>query len=165
MALKTMKNHSREVLPRAPAHDSGGIDSGESVLTRLVSLPFESAFRFIAVESGLVDAGDHLTALARHELSGQRNYTDRNHIEKWSRTVTVRIDRFRLFWRGSRPSATRWLRRFRRYSNQNRPNQALDGRTPAEVVLNQTVPLRVKDITPEIAGLLHCNPRSRSELV
>lgn len=30
----------------------------------------------------LVDAGGFLTALARHELSGQLDYTDRNHIEK-----------------------------------------------------------------------------------
>lgn len=31
----------------------------------------------------LVDAGGYLTALARRELSGQLNYTERNHIEKW----------------------------------------------------------------------------------
>jgi len=84
----------------------------------------------------LVDAGGYLTALARQELSGQLNYTDRNHIEKWFQTVTMRIDRFHSFWQGSQSSAKRWLRRFRHYYNRNRPNQALDGRTPAEEVLN-----------------------------
>ena len=84
----------------------------------------------------LVDAGGYLTALARHELSGQLNYSDRNHVEKWFQTVSMRIDRFHSFWRGSPASAKRWLRRFRRHYNHDRPNQALNGRTPAEEVLN-----------------------------
>ncbi|WP_255191956.1 IS6 family transposase [Natronobeatus ordinarius] len=84
----------------------------------------------------LVDAGGYLTALARHELSGQLNYSDRNHVEKWFQTVSMRIDRFHSFWRGSPASARRWLRRFRHHYNHDRPNQALNGRTPAEEVLN-----------------------------
>jgi putative transposase len=84
----------------------------------------------------LVDSGGYLTALFRHELSGQLNYEERNHIEKWFQTVTMRIDRFHTFWRGSQSSAKRWLRRFRYHYNRDRPNQALDGDTPAEVVLN-----------------------------
>jgi putative transposase len=84
----------------------------------------------------LVDAGGYLTALARHELSGHLDYSTRNHIEKWFQTVTMRIDRFHSFWRGSPASACRWLRRFRHYYNHQRPNQALYGRTPAEEVLN-----------------------------
>jgi len=48
----------------------------------------------------------------------------------------MRIDRFHLFWRGSQVSARRWLRRFRHQYNHDRPNQPLDGRTPAEEVLN-----------------------------
>jgi len=84
----------------------------------------------------LVDGAGYLTALARHELSGQLNYTERNHIEKRFQTVTMRIDRFHSFWRGSQSSARRWLRRFRHYYNRNRLSQALAGRTPAEVVLN-----------------------------
>jgi transposase-like protein len=84
----------------------------------------------------LVDAGGYLTALARHDLSGHLNYHDRNHIKKWFQTVTMRIDRFHSFWRGSQASAKRWLRRFRYYYNRERPNQALDGRTPAEEVVN-----------------------------
>jgi transposase-like protein len=84
----------------------------------------------------LVDAGGYLTALARHELSGHLDYSERNYIEKWFQTVAMRIDRFHSFWRGSPASARRWLRRFRYYYNRQRPNQALDGRTPAEEVLN-----------------------------
>ncbi|PSQ63658.1 MAG: IS6 family transposase [Halobacteriales archaeon SW_8_66_22] len=84
----------------------------------------------------LVDAAGYLTALARRELSGQLNYRERNHIEKWFQTVAMRIDRFHSFWRGSQASAKRWLRRFRHHYNHDRPNQALDGRTPAEEVLN-----------------------------
>ena len=33
----------------------------------------------------------------RCELSGQLDYTDRNHIEKGFQTVTMRIDRFHAF--------------------------------------------------------------------
>ena len=84
----------------------------------------------------LVDAGGYLTALARHELSGHLASHDRNHIEKWFQTVTMRIDRFHSCWRGSQSPARRWLRRFRHYYNRHRPNQALDGSTPAEEVLN-----------------------------
>jgi len=84
----------------------------------------------------LVDAAGYLTALARRELSGQLNYRERNHIEKWFHTVTMRIDRFHTFWRGSRASAERWLRRFRYHYNHERPNQVLDGKTPAEEIQN-----------------------------
>jgi len=84
----------------------------------------------------LVDGGGYLTALARHELSGRLDYQTRNHIEKWFQTVTMRIDRFHTYWRGSQSSARQWLQRFRHHYNHERPNQALDGRTPAEEVLN-----------------------------
>lgn len=84
----------------------------------------------------LVDQFGYRTALARHELSGQLNYTTRSLIEKWFQTVAIRIDRFHSFWQGSPASARRWLRRFRHHYNYDRPNQALDGRTPVEEVLN-----------------------------
>ena len=87
----------------------------------------------------LVDGGGYLTALARQELSGQLDYRERNHIEKWFQTVSMRIDRFHSFWRGSQASARRWLRRFRYHYNRDRPNQALDGRTPIEEVLNYSM--------------------------
>jgi transposase-like protein len=84
----------------------------------------------------LVDAAGYLTALARRELSGQLNYSERNSIEKWFQTVAMRINRFHSFWRGSQARARRWLRRFKHHYNHDRPNQALNGRTPAEEVLN-----------------------------
>jgi len=90
----------------------------------------------IADTEFLVDAGGYLTALSRHDLSGRLDYRIRNHIEKWFQTVTMRIDRFHAFWRGSQSSAKQWLRRFRHHYNHERPNQALDGRTPAEVIQN-----------------------------
>jgi putative transposase len=83
-----------------------------------------------------VDAGGYLTALSRHDLSGRLDYRVRNHIENWVQTVTMRIDRFHSFWRGSQSSTKQWLRRFRHHYNHERPNQALDGRTPAEEVQN-----------------------------
>jgi transposase-like protein len=84
----------------------------------------------------LVDAGGYPTALFRHDLSGQLDYEERNHTEKWLQTVSMRIDRFHSFWRGSQSSARRWLRRFRHHYNHDRLNQALDNRTPVDEVLN-----------------------------
>ena len=84
----------------------------------------------------LVYGGGYLTALFRHDLSGQLDYEERSHIEKWFQTVSMRIDRFHSFWRGSQASAQRWLRRFRHHYNHDRPNQALDNQTPVEAVLN-----------------------------
>jgi transposase-like protein len=42
----------------------------------------------------LVDAGGYLTALACHDLSGHLVSHDRNHIEKWFQTVTMRSTAF-----------------------------------------------------------------------
>ena len=84
----------------------------------------------------LVDAGGYWTARSRHDLSDQLDYSERNHVETRLQTVAMRIDRFRSFWRGSQASARRRLRRFGHHYNHDRPNQALDGRTPVEEVLN-----------------------------
>ena len=119
-----------KLLLEVDVYSRRGTDPAAAFLHRLTEKHNVSETEF------LVDAGGYLTALARHELSGQLNYTHRNHIEKWFQTVTMRTDRFYSFWRGSQSSAKRWLRRFRHYYNRNRPNQALDGRTPAEEVLN-----------------------------
>ena len=42
----------------------------------------------------LVDGMGYLTALARTDLSGELNYTDRNIVEKLFQTYTMRIERF-----------------------------------------------------------------------
>ncbi len=80
----------------------------------------------------LVDGMGYLTALARCDLRGHLDYVDRNLIEKWFQTLTMRIDRFHQTWMGARASAQRWLAAFAYYYNFQRPNQALDNRTPVE---------------------------------
>ena len=82
----------------------------------------------------LVDGYGYLTALSRLGLSGQLDYSIRNYIETWFHTLKMRIDRFHASWVGSRPAVRRWLQQFRRYYNHQRPNQALNGRTPAEAI-------------------------------
>jgi len=119
-----------KLLLEVDVYSRRGTDPATAFLHRLTERHNVSETEF------LVDAGGYLTALARHELSGQLDYSDRNYIEKWFQTVAMRIDRFHSFWRGSQSSAKRWLRRFRHYYNRHRPNQALDGATPAEEVLN-----------------------------
>jgi transposase-like protein len=52
----------------------------------------------------LVDGFGYLTALSRLGLSGRLDYTDRNHIETWFHTLTMRIDRFHSSWVGGRRS-------------------------------------------------------------
>jgi putative transposase len=109
---------------------SRGTDPAAAFLHRLTKKHDVSNAEF------LVDAGGYLTALFRHDLSGQLDYKERNHIEKWFQTVSMRIDRFHSFWQGSQSSARRWLRRFRHHYNHDRPNQALDNQTPVEAALN-----------------------------
>jgi putative transposase len=46
----------------------------------------------------------------------------------------MRSDRFHTSWVGSRRAVSEWCQQFRRYYNQQRPNQALDGKTPVEVL-------------------------------
>jgi len=123
-------NTESKLLLEVDVYSRRGTDPAAAFLHRLTEK------HDVADTEFLVDAGGYLTVLARHELSGLLDYKDRNHIEKWSQTVSMRIDRFHLFWRGSHYSAKRWLRRFRHYYNRHRPNQALDGRTPAEEGLN-----------------------------
>ena len=72
----------------------------------------------------------------KHILGTEREGVLIYPTENKRETVTMRIDRFHSFWCGSQSSAKRWLRRFRYYYNRHRPNQALDGSTPTEEVLN-----------------------------
>jgi transposase-like protein len=54
----------------------------------------------------LADGMGYLTAFARHNLSGHLDYNNRNYIEKWPQTVTMRIGRFHLMWMGSSASSS-----------------------------------------------------------
>ena len=60
----------------------------------------------------LVDGFGYQTALARLGLSGRRDYTDRNLIEKWFQTLIMRIDCFHNSWVGNRSSVRRWCLQF-----------------------------------------------------
>jgi putative transposase len=84
----------------------------------------------------LVDQFGYQTAVARLGLNGRVDYTDRNLIEKWFHTFKMRVDRFHNSWVGSRRSTRKWIEQFVHYYNHQRPHQSLDGRTPADEVLN-----------------------------
>ena len=80
----------------------------------------------------LVDSFGCRIALSRLGLSGQVEYSGRNHIERWFQTLKQWMDRFDMTWNGGSASTRRWLRRFVHYYNTQRPHQALDDHTPAE---------------------------------
>ena len=80
----------------------------------------------------LVDSFGYRTALSRLGLSGQVEYSGRNHIERWFQTLKQRTDRFYTTWNSGPASTRRWLQRFVHYYNTQRPHQTLNGRTPAE---------------------------------
>ena len=78
----------------------------------------------------LVDGMGYLTALARTDLTGDLNYSERNIVEKLFQTYTMRVGRFHETWNGSQPSAERWLTAYSYYYNQHRSHQALENQTP-----------------------------------
>ena len=65
----------------------------------------------------LVDSFSYRTALSRLGLSGQVEYSDRNHIERRFQTLKQWTDRFDTTWNGGPASTRRWLRRFVHYYN------------------------------------------------
>lgn len=85
-------------------------------------------------EQFLVDGMGYLTALARTDLNGELNYTDRNIVEKLFQTYTMRIERFHETWNSSRASAQRWLTAYTAYYNHHRNHQALDNQPPVEAL-------------------------------
>jgi putative transposase len=82
----------------------------------------------------LVDGMGYLTALARTDLNGRLDYTDRNIVEKLFQTYTMRIERFHETWNGSQASAERWLTAYTTYYNHHRSHQALDNQSPVEAL-------------------------------
>ena len=80
----------------------------------------------------LVDGMGYLTALAKTDLGGHLDYSDRNIVEKLFQTFTMRIGRFHETWNGSQPSAERWLTAYAYYYNHLRSHQALDNQPPVE---------------------------------
>ena len=82
----------------------------------------------------LVDGMGYLTALARTDLTGDLNYSERNIVEKLFQTYTMRVGRFHETWNGSQPSAERWLTAYTAYYNHDRSHQALENQTPIEAL-------------------------------
>jgi transposase-like protein len=78
-------------LPEVDVTSRRGTDPAAAFLESLIELHDLDDAAF------LIDGMGYLTALARHRLSGQLNYNDPNHIEKWFQTVMMRIDRFHSF--------------------------------------------------------------------
>jgi transposase-like protein len=87
----------------------------------------------------LVDAGGYLTAPHLTKIERPAQASRPKPRRKWFQTIPLWIDRSHSFPRGSPASARRWLQQYRHHHNHNRPNQALDGRTPVEQVLNYIV--------------------------
>ena len=81
----------------------------------------------------LVDSFGYWTPLSRVGLSGQVEYSGRNHIERWSQTLKQQTDRFHTIWNSGPAVPRRWLQRFVHYYNHDRPNRALNTQIPAEV--------------------------------
>jgi putative transposase len=82
----------------------------------------------------LVDGMGYLTALARTDLGGELNYTDRNIVKKLFQTYRIRIQRFHETWNGSQASAERWLTTYTAYYNHHRSHQALDNQPPLKAL-------------------------------
>ena len=82
----------------------------------------------------LVDGMGYLTALAKTDLLGDLNYSERNIVEKLFQTYTMRIGRFHETWNGSQLSAERWLTAYTAYYNHLRNHQALENQPPIEAL-------------------------------
>jgi putative transposase len=82
----------------------------------------------------LVDGMGYLTALARTNLDGHLDYSERNLVEKLFQTFTMRIERFHETWNGSQSSAERWLTAYTAYYNHHRSHQALQNQPPVEAL-------------------------------
>jgi transposase-like protein len=80
----------------------------------------------------------YLTALAKTDLLGDLNYSERNIVEKLFQTYTMRVGRFHETWNGSQPSAERWLTAYTAYYNRLRSHQALENQTPIEALELET---------------------------
>ena len=79
-----------------------GRDPAEEFLDELKEIPR------VADAVLFVDGVSYFTALARIDLSGELNYTDRNIVEDFFQTYTMRIEHFRETWNRSQASAEHW---------------------------------------------------------
>jgi len=105
-----------------------GRDSAETFLDEL-----KGKHRVFDAEF-LIDGMGYLTALARTELNGYLDYSERNIVEKLFQTFTMRVGRFHETWNGSQASAERWLTAYTAYYNHHRSHQALENQPPIEAL-------------------------------
>ncbi len=82
----------------------------------------------------LVDGMGYLTALARTDLTGHLDYSDRNIVEKLFQTYTMRIERFHETWNANQAGAERWLTAYTAYYNHHRSHQVLENQSPIETL-------------------------------
>ena len=73
-------------------------------------------------------------ALAKYDLLGDLNYSERNIVEKLFQTYTMRVGRFHETWNGSQLSVERWLTAYTVYYNHLRNHQALENQPPIEAL-------------------------------
>ena len=76
----------------------------------------------------------YLTALAKTDLTGDLNYSDRNIVEKLFQTYTMRVGRFHETWDGSQPALGACLTAYTAYYNHDRSHQALENQTPIKAL-------------------------------
>lgn len=89
-----------EVTGSSAVRTDVGAESRPTATLRSSSMPGDAEF--------LVDDIGYLTALARTDLTGHLEYSERNIVEKLFQTYTMRIERFHETWNGSQP-ALEWL--------------------------------------------------------
>ncbi|WP_237561240.1 hypothetical protein [Halococcus sediminicola] len=97
----------------------------------------------------LVDGMAYLTALAKTNLTGHLDYSERSIIKKLFQTYTMRIGRFHETWNGGQFSAEHWPPTH--YYNHLRGHQALDNcpcRTAGE--LDLTMPSSASPLMPYV---------------
>ena len=82
----------------------------------------------------LVDGMGYLTALAKTDLLGGLNYSERNVVEKLFQTYTIRVGRFHETWNGSQPALGAWLTADTAYYNHLRSHRALENQTPIKAL-------------------------------
>ena len=80
----------------------------------------------------LVDGMGYLTALAKTDLLGDLNYSDRNIVEKLFQTYTMRVGRFHETCNGSQPAQSAELTAYTINYNHLRNHQGLENQPPIE---------------------------------
>ncbi|EMA55907.1 integrase [Halococcus salifodinae DSM 8989] len=76
----------------------------------------------------------YLTALAKTDLLGDLNYSERNIVEKLFQTYTMRVGRFHETWNGSQPAFGAWLTADTASYDHLRNHQTLENQISLELL-------------------------------